>query len=175
MARARRWRPDRVRIDSFDDVDLDDALDPDDGLDIDPGPYQPPAPTRATPSAPQLTWQERLASVDAAMRMPAAPGARPWPAGREIQYVVEAHTSARARGLTLAVVYRERRRDGTWSKPKPANLDPSAYVCYPTWPTGGSSPFWKARPISIASGIRDTGRPSDATFCRRRRWRRCSR
>jgi superfamily II DNA or RNA helicase len=123
MARSRRARPDRVRIDSFDDFDLDDALDPDDGLDIDPAPYQPPAPARATPTAQPLTWQEHLASVDAAMRMPAAPGARPWPAGREIQYVVEAHTSARARGLTLAVVYRERRRDGTWSKPKPANLD----------------------------------------------------
>jgi len=124
MARSRRPHPDRLRIDSFDDFDLDDALDPDDGLDLDPAPYLSPAPARAIPTAQPLTWQERLASVDAAMRLPAAPGARPWPAGREILYVVEARTSAQARGLTLAVVYRERRRDGTWSKAKPANLDP---------------------------------------------------
>jgi hypothetical protein len=94
MARSRRWRPDRTRIDSFDDFDLDDALDSDDGLDIDPGAYRPPAPAGATPPAQPFTWQERVASVDAAMRLPAAPGARPWPAGREILYVVEAPTPA---------------------------------------------------------------------------------
>jgi superfamily II DNA or RNA helicase len=118
-----RWRPNRTRTDSFDEFDLDDDLDPDDGLDVEAGSYRPPAPAPATRPAQPLTWQERLASVDAALRMPAAPGVRPWPGNREIGYVVEARTRVQARGLTLAVVYRERRRDGTWSKTKPANLD----------------------------------------------------
>ena len=59
------------------------------------------------------------------MRQPAAaPGARPWPEGREILYVVDVLASSRARGVTLGVLYRERRRDGGWGKPKPAGLDP---------------------------------------------------
>jgi hypothetical protein len=112
-----------MRIDSLEEFDLDDELDPDDGLDDEAESSLSSVAQRATPPPQPPTWQEHLASVDAALRMPAAPGARPWPGNREILYVVEARISAQSRGLTLAVVYRERRRDGTWGKPKPANLD----------------------------------------------------
>ncbi len=123
MARSRRWRPQPYRIEPGEGFDPDADLAFDDDLDFAEPSYVPPTAVRAAPAPPPLTWQERLAAVDAAMRLPPAPGARPWPEGREILYVVDAHTSAQARGLTLAVVYRERRRDGTWGKAKPAGLD----------------------------------------------------
>ena len=123
MARSRDWRPRPHRIDPADGFDGDADLDFDDDLDFDEDPYAAPPAARAAGADRSLTWQERLASVDAALRLPPDAGARPWPAGREILYVVEAHTSAHARGLALAVVQRERRRDGSWSRAKPASLD----------------------------------------------------
>jgi superfamily II DNA or RNA helicase len=125
MARGGPWRLRPPRIDSGDRFDLDDGFDLDDDLDF-VEPTRVPVSRRAagTSPPPPPTWQERLAAVDAAMRQPVASGARPWPEGREVLYAVEALASGRARGVTLGVLYRERRRDGTWGKPKPAGLDP---------------------------------------------------
>jgi superfamily II DNA or RNA helicase len=123
MARARPWRPQPPRFEPDERFDLDGDFDLDDDLDF-IEPTRAPASRRAAAPPPVPTWQERLAAVDAAMRQPAAPGARPWPEGREILYVVDVLASGRARGVTLGVLYREQRRDGTWGKPKPAGLDP---------------------------------------------------
>ena len=98
------------------------------------------------PPAQPLTWQERLASVDAALRMPAAPGARPWPGNREILYVVEARTQRPgprpdARGCPPRA---PSRRD--LSKAKPANLDPERVHLLPDLSDRRIIASWKARP-----------------------------
>ena len=83
-------------------------------------PARPGAPPSGSP--PPLGWKERLTSVDVAMQ-PVDAGARPWPPGRELLYVVEASASIENGGLTLTVFSRDRRKDGGWTKPKPAAID----------------------------------------------------
>ena len=70
-----------------------------------------------------MTWRERLSSVDAAMQAPADVPGRAWPPGREILYVIDGPGSAAAGGVLLSTVYRELRKDGSWTRPKPASVD----------------------------------------------------
>ncbi len=69
------------------------------------------------------TWKERLTSVDVAMQEPVEARSRPWPPGRELVYVVEVDSSGQNGALTVSVCYRDRRKGGGSTKPRPANLD----------------------------------------------------
>jgi len=120
MTRRRFLPPDPDGVDPSENPDFDAEIDTPAGLT--PWSFGPAARSPAPMRRP-MTWQDRLASVDATMRKAAGIRTRPWPPGREILYVVEPDTSEDVGGLTVAVVYRERKRDGGWTKPKPANLD----------------------------------------------------
>ena len=69
------------------------------------------------------TWKERLAGVDVAMQAPVDTGRRPWPPRRELLYVFDVAESVSNGALTLGIFYRDRRKDGDWTKPRPANID----------------------------------------------------
>ncbi|HUG37375.1 MAG TPA: hypothetical protein VML54_10520, partial [Candidatus Limnocylindrales bacterium] len=121
MTRRRFPPPDPDGVDPSENPGFDVELDT--PQDLAPWSFRPVALRSPSPMRRPMTWQDRLASVDATMRTPPGIGTRPWPPGREILYVVEPDTSEDGGGLTVAVVYRERKRDGAWTKPKPANLD----------------------------------------------------
>jgi superfamily II DNA or RNA helicase len=46
-----------------------------------------------------------------------------WPAGRELIYVIDREATFHAKGIVVELNYRERKKDGQWSKLKEAKLD----------------------------------------------------
>ena len=63
-------------------------------------------------------WKKSLANLRDAMHARAPHLRADWPAGREVLYIVDAPRTLEGHGLTVEVDYRERRKDGTWGKPK---------------------------------------------------------
>ncbi len=70
--------------------------------------------SEARPSKPD--WRKQLAVIDASV--PPSFKEEPWPAKRELLYVIDAATKRESFGLGLEIWYREPKLDGTWSKPK---------------------------------------------------------
>lgn len=66
-------------------------------------------------------WLSQLRSIQTAQER--APE-KPWPASREILYLIDVRGTAVSGELTLNIVHREPRRDGTWSKHKSVSLSP---------------------------------------------------
>jgi len=48
-----------------------------------------------------------------------ASAAEPWPAGRELLYVIDAEATLEGNGLVVETMTRERKKDGKWRKPAP--------------------------------------------------------
>jgi hypothetical protein len=85
--------------------------------------YWQPKPKRrgrrsAKKAARIASWKKRLAGLRGEMQREEAPGNEAWPAGREILYVVDVAESLESHRLTIEVAYRQRKKDGDWSKPK---------------------------------------------------------
>jgi superfamily II DNA or RNA helicase len=72
---------------------------------------------------PPRGWKERLSSVDAAMQAPADAIRRPWPPRRELLYLLDVEETVGNGSLTLGIFYRDRRKDGDWTKPRPLHID----------------------------------------------------
>jgi superfamily II DNA or RNA helicase len=49
----------------------------------------------------------------------------PWPAHREILYIIDIQASIAARGVVVEVAQRTRKRDGAWAKPRPQRVEPT--------------------------------------------------
>jgi superfamily II DNA or RNA helicase len=63
-------------------------------------------------------WKKSLANLRDAMNPAGAFQRAQWPAGREVLYIIDAPRTLEGHGLTVEVDYREKRKDGTWGKPK---------------------------------------------------------
>ena len=72
----------------------------------------------APPAPPKPRWKKVLKKIAG------TPHPRPaaWPAEREIIYVIDLAQVKDASGIPLEVSYRERKKDGAWSKPKGARV-----------------------------------------------------
>jgi hypothetical protein len=128
----------RLRLEPSDDAYADDAL-PDDSVEdedwdddfeepaYDPerewgaATYSKPQPARRrAPRQVRLGWKKQLASLKDQPVPFGMGGQAVWPVGRELVYIVDvASTLAGPGGLSLEVAYRERKRDGEWTKPRP--------------------------------------------------------
>jgi superfamily II DNA or RNA helicase len=64
-------------------------------------------------------WRDSLNTLRAGMeRDNLASRGEAWPAGRQIVYIVDVPATMSGQGLILDVSYRQRKKDGDWSKPK---------------------------------------------------------
>ncbi len=70
------------------------------------------------------SWRSVLRTIDEAERRDALirGGERRWPDGREQLYVIDIADTMASGSLTLDVLHRDRKRDGTWTKGKPASI-----------------------------------------------------
>ena len=108
-----------------------DAEWPDDDLDLDEPEFTeksdlapPSRPLGAQPRSPApRSWKERLAGVDVAMQAPVDAGGRAWPLRRELLYIFDPVESTQNGTLTLGIFYRDPRKGGEWTRPRPANID----------------------------------------------------
>ena len=85
-----------------------------------PGPVGPartvPAiPPRARSVAP---WRARLDGLAAASSTVAREAGSAWPSGREVVYEIDLPATLESRGLVVGLFYRQRRKNGTWGRPK---------------------------------------------------------
>jgi hypothetical protein len=155
--RRRRW-------DDADWVDPDDLVDGEDDLlvleeTLSAALERAPRPSLAVPDPPSRPsgWKPYLDRIAAVMRAAAVP----WPAGREIQYVIAIDETLAASALALDVRCRQRKKNGDWRQlanfrlsshevsrlPDPADRQILATLCgpggvYGAWSTGhGGSPF----------------------------------
>lgn len=87
--------------------------------------YSPPkrhAPTKAAPAqkarAKTPHWKRELAALDATDRPTLMYRFEPWPADRQILYIVDAASSKASNGLVLQLFSRDRKRTGEWTKQK---------------------------------------------------------
>jgi superfamily II DNA or RNA helicase len=67
-------------------------------------------------------WKKSLDELRHAMRS-AHTASTPWPAGRELIYIIDVQRTVEGHGLMLEVDHRERKRNGEWGKPKRQSLD----------------------------------------------------
>jgi hypothetical protein len=111
---------DEVEPDAYWEDEFDDDEDPDD-----PGPayasysqrsrFRRPAPARRKARS---SWKQSLAQVRTGPNGAHFPR-ETWPPGREIIYILDVQGSQKSpQGLALDVAFRDRKRDGDWSKPK---------------------------------------------------------
>jgi hypothetical protein len=63
-------------------------------------------------------WKKSLANLRDAMHVRGPAHRADWPAGREVLYIIDSPKTLEGHGLTVEVDYREKRKDGTWGKPK---------------------------------------------------------
>ncbi len=111
-------------FDNEDEEDFADEYDDyhDDYEDYDDEP-PPPSPRwtssrRRSAKRAKPTWKEQLTQLRQALPASAQPTPAAWPPGREILYVVDRAATLQGRGLIIETAYRERKRDGEWSKPR---------------------------------------------------------
>jgi hypothetical protein len=138
----RRLDIDLKRLDEWDDSGEWNGPEPedwDDEDDVYPGeeilPYRGYQPTPPRPRAPKTSsrpakrkpkppdWKKSLAGLKRGMQPEEIYHGTAWPPGREILYVVDAEASQAAKALVVEVAYRERKKDGDWSKPKSKRID----------------------------------------------------
>jgi len=103
----------RVRFGAFDDDNFDDDI----GFDFDLAPLPAPPP-KALPKAPPKPpdWRQKLSALEQRMRVAAR---EPWPAGREIRYVVDAvasHSASACCFTSGCATARRGERDGIRSR-----------------------------------------------------------
>ena len=67
-------------------------------------------------------WLSQLRSIQSAQERLGPE--KPWPAQREILYVIDAAATSATGELNLDIVYREPKKDGSWGKPKPVPISP---------------------------------------------------
>lgn len=68
----------------------------------------------------KLSWRQQLANIDALI--PSQYPREPWPHNRELLYVVDLTATREGAGLYLEILFRDRKLDGSWSKPKLRHL-----------------------------------------------------
>ncbi|MBM4085627.1 MAG: hypothetical protein FJ272_12630, partial [Planctomycetes bacterium] len=84
------------------------------------GVQYPARPQKAKRTA---TWKHCLSTLRRALGEEAQQRPEPWPPGREILYVVDAQRTlldGGRHGLAMELFQRDRKRNGRWSKPRPA-------------------------------------------------------
>ncbi|MEK6320773.1 MAG: DEAD/DEAH box helicase [Acidobacteriota bacterium] len=119
----------------------DDGYDGEDGYDDDDEyrDYEdkrptPPSRLKAQPSAKPWqqrphspdpkppVWQQWLESVNRSMRTVSDEQTRPWPASRELFYIVDVKSTLSGTGLAISLGYREIKRNGEWGKIRTTGL-----------------------------------------------------
>ncbi len=70
---------------------------------------------------PAGTWKQQLTNLTGSFQGEENYRRDTWPAGREIIYLVDVAATLRG-GLVVEVAYRERKRNGEWSKPRPQRV-----------------------------------------------------
>ena len=75
----------------------------------------PSIPPRARPVAP---WRARLDGLASASSTVAQETGSAWPSGREVVYEIDLPATLESRGLVVGLFYRQRRKNGTWGRPK---------------------------------------------------------
>jgi superfamily II DNA or RNA helicase len=117
------------------EVDFEDDSEYEDGCGADDASSSPAAPVfgRAAPSRvqPQAShrpreartpdWRQQIARLDPKPRVH-YPGAEPWPATRELVYIIDLSSVLVAGSLYLEVLCRDLKANGDWSKPRPRQL-----------------------------------------------------
>jgi len=96
-----------------DDFDFDADVD-------DPQDWRKNAPSHGTSKTP--SWRNQMAGL---MSKPSSAewlSSEPWPPSRELLYVIDAAGARHEGALYLDVLWRDRKMDGGWSKPKPRYL-----------------------------------------------------
>jgi superfamily II DNA or RNA helicase len=76
-----------------------------------------PVTTRQRVSKPP-SWQQQFSEIVAPGSRPDAPEST-WPAKREVLYIVDIATCLSGGGLCLTLESRDRKKDGSWTRPKP--------------------------------------------------------
>lgn len=105
------------------DFDEDEAQDHDDVDDVDVGDPQDWRRVVASPGKPRAAnWRNQMAGLMS--KPPSAEwlSSEPWPPLRELLYVIDAAGARHEGALHLDVLWRDRKMDGGWSKPKPRYL-----------------------------------------------------
>ncbi len=65
------------------------------------------------------SWREQLASLGLQAKEITSPQIAEWPESRELLYVIDVYSTLHSQGgLVLEIHYRDRRKDGEWSRPK---------------------------------------------------------
>ena len=82
---------------------------------VGPARTSPAIPPRARPVAP---WRARLDGLAAASSTVAQETGSAWPSGREVVYEIDLPATLDSRGLVVGLFYRQRRKNGTWGRPK---------------------------------------------------------
>jgi superfamily II DNA or RNA helicase len=107
------------------DEDDGDWEDQDEGMDSrrdsysDRHPYpRPQAQRSAKKRARRSDWRKHLAGLRGEMQREETPQNDTWPPGREILYVVDVKETLASHALIIEVTYRQRKKDGAWSKSK---------------------------------------------------------
>ncbi len=126
-------RPGRVRLvhagAAGDEPDGEDNFDDDDDFDEEaprPSVLRIPRPAVTGGRSRTQSWRARLAELRSASAH--RPVEREvWGPGQELLYVIDIERSKLENGLSLEILCRERKQDGTWSKPKPRYF-PRAWV-----------------------------------------------
>src|SRR5262249_23072634 len=103
---------------------------------VDPLPIGPPplsssssAPARRGKKAPH--WKHSLKQLRGTNTGQASSSRDAWPPGREMVYIVAVPATLTGRDLSLEVAYRERKRNGEWTKPKTQRLSHTAIATLP--------------------------------------------
>jgi hypothetical protein len=80
-----------------------------------PPPAQAPWVAKKKPAG---TWKQQLTNLKGNFQGQENYRHETWPAGREIVYLVDIPATLRGGGLSIEVAFRERKRNGEWSKPR---------------------------------------------------------
>ncbi|MDB5357901.1 MAG: helicase [Phycisphaerales bacterium] len=113
-------RQGRVDLVPLDDPDLDDY---DRGSTIQigfGGERKIPAPAKPAKSRKEKPedWKRGFDLLRQSMASRPEANRNPWPAGRELLYVIDVASTLRGDGLTVEIMAHERKKDGSWGKPK---------------------------------------------------------
>jgi hypothetical protein len=114
-------RPGPVDLVPIDDPDLVDDFGRRGPIDIGLGATRKNPPTAKAPKSRKEKpedWKRGFDLLRQAMTSKTELNRTPWPAGRELLYVIEVAAALRGDGLTIELMTRERKKDGTWGKPK---------------------------------------------------------
>jgi superfamily II DNA or RNA helicase len=98
------------------------------------------------------SWREQLASLGLQAREIPLPQIVEWPESRELLYVVDVYSTLHSQGgLALEVYFRDRRKDGEWTRPKSQRIPRSAIARLPE--------DADREILTLLSGGKDIGQP----------------